>query len=316
MREGYQADFLHDFTVKLPEPSISLIGDMFVPEGNDNSYVIPYIHYSLAMSRSVKQAIFSAANVDNSAQKVVSGKKGRKWFIDDRVGKAHQVTNDAYTHSPWDRGHLTRRTAVTWGSYETALAASNDSCAYTNASMQHENFNEDEWRLPEKAVADFSLSRDDKLIVMSGPIFTTCDRFFTKGVGFEPVRIPAGFWKTITYVNQQNQPVTAAYILFQDIDTLRTKQGKKRVSLRSFRVTTSELQLWTGLEFDPLMYESNPFKFYAGPEAVRFKEFDDLSSPQKALLAAGIVHTADYQSVRQQLQLTELESLIDELSWY
>ena len=76
MREEYQADFLHDFTVKLPEPSISLIGDMFVPEGNDNSYVIPYIPYSLAMSRSVKQAIFSAASVDNSTQKVVSGKKG------------------------------------------------------------------------------------------------------------------------------------------------------------------------------------------------------------------------------------------------
>lgn len=317
MRYGYQSNFLDGFEISLPEPNLNLMGDVLsIASADSANYVIPYIHYSLAMSRSTKQAIFSAANVDNNSQKVVSGKKGRKWFIDDRVGKENQVTNDAYTHSPWDRGHLTRRTAVTWGTEEIALQASNDSCAYTNASMQHENFNEDEWRVPEKAVADFGLAKDKKLIVMTGPVFTTCDRYFSKTVGFEPVRIPAGFWKTITYLDSGSQLVTAAYLFFQDIDSLRTRTGKKRIKLRSFRITTTELQLWTGLKFDHQMFVSNPLKFFDGPEAIRVKEFKELTSRQKALLAAGIVEGTDYQAIREVMKVSELEELIEELCWY
>ena len=116
--------------------------------------------------------------------------------------------------------------------------------------MQHKRFNEDEWRVPETAVSKFSLSKDNKLIVMTGPIFTTCDRFLTKGVGFESVRIPSGFWKTLTYVDHNDKLVTSAYIFFQDTDTLRTTKAKQRIKLKNFRVTTTELQLWTGLEFE------------------------------------------------------------------
>ena len=313
MRDGYQSKFLDNFEIHLPEPSLNLKGDVFFPESPEiNGYVIPYIHYSLVISCSTKQAIFSAANVENNLKKSVSGKKGRKWFIDDRVGKDNQITNEAYTYSPWDRGHLTRRTAVTWGSEEVALQASNDSCAYTNASMQHENFNEGEWRLPERAVANLELAKDKKPIVMTGPVFTTCDRYYSKSVGFDPVRIPAGFWKTITYVDKQNQLVTAAYLFFQDIDTLRTRKAKKRINLRSFRITTTELQLWTGIKFDHQMFVSNPLKYFDGPEAIRVKDFKELATEQKALLAAGIVHGTDYQEVREVLEVSELE----ELCWY
>lgn len=317
MRVGYQKDFLANFDIDLPEPSLSLAGDVLLPKGlPEGETVVPYIHYSLIMSKSTKQALYSAANVDNNNQQTVSGHKGRKWFIDDRVGRENQVTNDAYKGTPWDRGHLTRRTAITWGDCSTALAASNDSCSYTNASMQHKRFNEDEWRVPETAVAKFSLAKDNKLTVMTGPIFSICDRFFTKQYGFEPVRIPSGFWKTLTYVDQNDQLVTAAYIFFQDTDTLRTTKAKQRIKLRNFRVTTTELQLWTGLQFDKQMFLSNPMQFYSGPEAIKVNDLKDLSNSTEALLAAGVVEGQAYDEAKISLDLDSLYALVEELSWY
>jgi endonuclease G len=317
MRVGYQNDFLANFIIELPEPSLSLAGDVLAPTGlPEGETVIPYIHYSIIMSKSTKQALYSAANVDNNNQQTVSGSKGRKWFIDERVGRDNQITNDAYTGTPWDRGHLTRRTAVTWGDCSTALAASNDSCSYTNASMQHKRFNEDEWRVPETAVAKFSLAKDNKLIVMTGPVFSICDRFFTKRYGFEAVRIPSGFWKTLTYVDMNDNLVTAAYIFFQDTDTLRTTKAKKRIRLRNFRVTTTELQLWTGLQFSKQMFDSNPLQFYSGPEAIKVNKLKDLSNSTEALLAAGVIEGDAYDEAKISLDLDTLYELVEELSWY
>lgn len=317
MRLGYQKDFLAPYTINLPAPGLALSGDVLQPETQpEGESVVAYIHYSLIMSKSTKQALYSAANVDNQQQQSITGSKGRKWFVDQRIGAEHQITQQAYRHSPWDRGHLTRRTAVTWGDHPTALAASNDSCAYSNASMQHKHFNEDEWRLPETAVSKFSLAKADKLTVMTGPIFTVCDRFYSQGLTMAPVRIPSGFWKTMTYVNDQNQLVTAAYIMFQDTDTLKTVKAKSRIQLRHFRVTTTELQLWTGLEFDHQMFDSNPLQFYSGPEVIKIKQFKQLTNSTQALLAAGVANSAAIKEARDKMELQQLYDLIDELSWY
>ncbi|BDD12958.1 hypothetical protein FUAX_53900 (plasmid) [Fulvitalea axinellae] len=180
MRTGYDPDFLGEgFSIALPEPDLALQTDVLRPRGlEEGTYVVPYMHYSLIMSKSTRQALYSVANVDlDRMQRVPSG-KGRKWFYDDRVGKENQVTNYAYKGTQWDRGHLTRRTAVTWGEdVAYATKASNDSCAYTNASMQHKNFNEDEWRAVETLVSEFRLAT--KLNVATGPIFTIADRFLS-----------------------------------------------------------------------------------------------------------------------------------------
>ncbi len=320
MRHGYQPDFLSSIFLALPKPGLSLAGDVLVPEAFAHTHgVVPYIHYSLLVSRSTRQAIYSAANVDLNAVQTVSGAKGRKWFIDSRVGSENQVTNEAYTHTPWDRGHLTRRTAVAWGDYPTALAASNDSCAYTNATLQHKNFNEDEWRLPERAVDEFSMSLDGKLAVMTGPIFTRCDRFFSKGFGFEPVRVPTGFWKTLTYLDSREQLVTTAFMFLQDLESLKNSQGTKQITLKNFRVTTTELELWTGLSFDSQMFTSNPLKFYSseeGAEIIPVGAFKELDTEAKALLAAGVATNSDVMAARKTMALPKLYALIDELAWY
>ncbi|WP_369334495.1 DNA/RNA non-specific endonuclease, partial [Candidatus Thiosymbion oneisti] len=96
------------------------------------------------------------------------------------MGLNNQVGPAAYKRNPWDRGHLTRRTAVTWGSKYEAKRASNDSCSYANASMQHENFNQDEWRVPERIVQHLEKDKNGRITIFTGPVFTQTDRWYPR----------------------------------------------------------------------------------------------------------------------------------------
>jgi len=319
MRDGYQKDFLGaNHVIELPEPDLALQSDILRPPGlSEGKTVIPYIHYSLLMSQSTRQALYSAANVDLNLMITVPKGKGRKWFYDNRVGKENQITNYAYTGTQWDRGHLTRRTAVTWGESEAFVTkASNDSCAYTNAVMQHENFNEDEWRAVEELVSKFNLA--SRLIVLTGPVFTIADRFFIRNYGDFPVRIPAGFWKIITYLDANtNNLSTQAYIFFQDIPSVRSSKGRSRLKLKNLQVTTTEVSQWTGLVFDQKMFDSNPLKFYSGPESISTKAHMALlnKDPLTVSLDEGIVGEDSIAAARSKFPLEEFYDLINEIRW-
>ncbi len=319
MRNGYQKDFLGaNNIIELPEPDLALQPDILRPPGlSEGEIVVPYIHYSLVMSRSTKQALYSAANVDLDKMITVPKGKGRKWFYDNRVGKENQITNYAYTGTQWDRGHLTKRTAVTWGDSEAFVTmASNDSCAYTNASMQHANFNEDEWRAVELLVSKFKIA--SKLIVLTGPIFTIADRFFIRNYDDFPVRIPAAFCKILTYFDSNtNKLSTQAYIFFQDVPTVKSSKGRSRLRLKNLQVTTTEVSQWTGLVFDQKMFDSNPLKFYDGPESISTKTHKALlnKDPETVTLDEGIVGENSIAGARRKFPLDEFYDLVNEIRW-
>lgn len=279
-REGYQSDFLGEgFEIALPIPGLELEADVLVLPNTEDETLVDYIHYTLMMNRRTRQAMFSAANVDNNNQHTVSGKKGRNWFVDARVGEQNQITNTAYKNNDWDRGHLTRRTAVTWGeSQYMAKNASNDSCSYANACLQHMNFNQDEWRVPEKLVSGDELpditiakeqrpkARDEKFSVMTGPVFTTFDRHWHVR-GYPSVRIPGGFWKVIAYVEKGSDKLRCqAYVMYQDREALRAQNQASGLELKNYQVTITELEQLTGLIFDRKLYEQNPLRFFDNDE--------------------------------------------------
>ncbi len=319
MRNGYQPGFLgkeDKFIIELPRPSLALEGDILNPPGlPEGETVVPYINYSLLMSKSTRQALYSAANIDSSQMKRVPSRQGRRWFIDNRVGRDNQIPNYPYTGTQWDRGHLTRRTAVTWGkTQDIAVNASNDSCAYTNACMQHENFNEDEWRAVEELVSQFKFS--DQLTVMTGPVFTKADRFYIRNFGDYPVRIPTAFWKIISYV-KNGELETLAYIFFQDIDAIKSDRGKDLVNLKETQVTTTEVSTWTGLIFDPKQYESNSLKFYDGPEFISAQGYSNILKREGDTLTLdeGIAEYESIKAIRKKIPLEDFYALIEDISW-
>ena len=318
LRAGYSEDFLGDaHKIELPRPGLALQSDVLQPPGlPDGETVVPYINYSLLMSMSTKQALYSAANVDLDKMQRVPGRRGRNWFIDRRVGRKNQVSNYPYQGSLWDRGHLTRRTAVTWcDNVNNATRASNDSCAYTNACMQHKNFNEDDWRAVEILVAKFKKAK--KLTVITGPIFTKSDRYYTREFEDYPVRIPSGFWKMLSYVGEDDKPSTQGYVFFQDLPSIRNSKARSRIRLKDMQVTTTEISLWTGLEFDPFLFDTNPLKFYSGPEAISIKKRKKLltKNPNTLELDAGIAGDASVSSAREKFPLEDFYELIADVSW-
>lgn len=266
LRNGYDANFLGEGT-SLPIPEVGLEHYNDVVTGDDlrKGYIVDYIHYSVVMSRSNRQAFFSAANLDQKAFRKV---KGRRWFIDERIGSANQIGPAAYASNPWDRGHLTRRTAVTWGSYYEAKAASNDSCSYANASLQHANFNQDEWRVPEEIVRKFDRDKNDRISVFTGPLLTDYDRWYSRPGMHENARIPSAFWKVIAYIGKASGKLESqAYLMYQDALFIADKRGRAKIVPENYQVTITEIERLTGLHFPEPLYDSNPLLFFTDEEA-------------------------------------------------
>jgi len=293
VRNGYVETFLGDgFTVPMPTAGPEIAGDVLTRDGLRDGTVADYIHYSVVMGRENRQALFSAANLDQSQYRTV---KGRHWFIDSRIGAAHQVGNEAYRDNDWDKGHLTRRTAVTWGeSDRIAHRASNDSCSYANASMQHANFNRDEWRLPEDVVSRFDRDRDGRLCIFTGPVFTEIDRFYVRrGTGVDgAVRIPSAFWKVIAYVGKASGKLESqAYLMYQDDLFLADRRTRRRINVAHYQVTVTELEHRTGLEFPEHLYHANPLYFAPRPDE-GVHEPEALLTRRTEALAHGVMFDA------------------------
>ena len=294
IRTGYDKTFLgEDTPLPMPSVSLELEDDVLRNDSLRDETIADYVHYSVVMSASSKQALFSAANLDQSQYVSV---QGRRWFVDPRIGADHQIGPEAYARNDWDRGHLTRRTAVTWGNRYVAKRASNDSCSYGNACLQHANFNQDEWRVPEEIVRHFQRDRNNRLCIFTGPVFTETDRWYTRdrwhpSHGTGPVRIPSGFWKVVAYVGKESgQLECQGYVMYQDEQFLADRRGQHRLDSHNYQVTITEIERLTGLDFPEELFDSNPLYFYRregineGPEGFRVPP-----SLEPTDLAAGVV---------------------------
>ena len=146
-RAGYDANFLGRL-VPLPEVTRpDLLSAMA-----DGKHVIPYHHFSLAMHKERRLAVFTAANVDARPQsKRPDGTKDytrdglgglqnndtEKWFVDPRIPEHHQLPDRFFNkdRKAFDKGHIVRREAVAWGGdYPEVRFANGDTFHGTNCS--------------------------------------------------------------------------------------------------------------------------------------------------------------------------------------
>ena len=208
---------------------------------------------------------------------------------------------------------------MTWGSTFESKRASNDSCSYANASLQHENFNRDEWRVPERVVEHFDRDLNDKITIFTGPIFTESDRWY-KGVGLEElVRIPAGFWKVIVYIGKKSKKLECqAYAMYQDALFLRDKRGQHNLDIRNYQVTITEIEYLTGLEFSKELFDSNPLYFYPregineGPEGfITPKSTDEEDLKTGVIFTRKDAESKSFRVRRRDIKMDVFEDLIN-----
>ena len=83
------------------------------------------------------------------------------------------------------------------------------------------------------------------------------------------------------------------------------------------QVTTTEVSFWTGLEFDKVLFETNPLKFYSGPEIISIKKRNALLKKHSTLveLDAGIAGAHSVDQAREKFPLEDFYELIAEVSW-
>jgi endonuclease G len=235
------------------------------------------------MNRDTRQAFYSAANANFNDNKG----KGRNFRLDRRIDESLQLDNTYYkdldgVENPYDRGHLTRRDAVSWGA-TTKLAnnASRDSCFYPNVVLQHKNFNRDEWYALETAIEDSKEDADNRFNVMCGPVFSNIDRFVTPTSTLKPGRVPSAFWKIIAYIGKSSGELQVnAFLVFQDDESvLRLGQILGNNSINPFKVyqsSTTLIERLTGLDFPEIAFNNNPMFFFESDETRKA----DITTPQ------------------------------------
>jgi endonuclease G len=247
-RTGYDEDFLGDHSVEFPW----LVGDSANQALEvDGATVIDYHHFSLAMHRQRRMAIFAAHNIDGLRMKSVS-RSGIDWRFDSRFDRALQVGNEAYVDNPWDRGHLVRRAAVVWGSLAAARRANRDSFHYTNGAPQHRNFNRDEWVHLEDWVLDGADENNYRACVFTGPVFTPQDELY------RGIRIPAGFWKVIATPRGPQQTLSVVAFLMNQYEFLHDSDGRRFLNLHVYQVSVETIEDLAQLEFTDEVRQAQP----------------------------------------------------------
>jgi DNA/RNA endonuclease G (NUC1)/C-terminal processing protease CtpA/Prc len=296
-RRGYDANFL-GIAVPLPTPtSVSLCAPV-----KGGGHLLHYHHFSLAMHRRRRLALFTASNID-TADAVRRPEPGKdytrdgltglgpkdqeKWFTDPRIEPEHQLPDVFFNkdRQAFDKGHLVRREDVTWGrSYDAIRFANGDTYHTTNCSPQVASFNRstsgaDNWGDLENEV--LKQAKTEKLSLFAGPVLASSDRSF---MGFDKdgpiaVQIPRAFWKVVLARGSHGLQAFA-FLLRQDLSDVDFEFA---VSSRwkRFMLPITELETKLQLRFPKVVHDADQAHLASG-SAIRTSSGIELVSAPPA----------------------------------
>lgn len=201
----------------------------------DGTEVISYTHFSLALNRDRRFAMWVAWNIDGSGLRRLS-RKGIPFVLDPEIPTEYQVGESLYGGNRVDRGHLARRADLLWGSLAEAKQANRDSFFFTNITPQMDDFNQSSqgglWGRLEDAVFSDVDVEDLRVTVFGGPIFSTDDR------EYRGVLIPREYFKVIVFV-EGGDLRAKAFLLTQSLNAL---EALDLDAFRVYEVTLGELE--------------------------------------------------------------------------
>lgn len=202
-QKGYQSDFIGEkFRVPFPHLGDANMGNVAYLTGSDQNYVLHYQNYSVVQNKKRKLPFFTAANINGALFKEMERKD--TWRIDPRIDRKHQWGAELYSaeKSNFDKGHMTKREDVQWGSTkEEARAGAEFTFFYTNSVPQVGNLNRNIWRsLEDYILKKETAKRGMKINMFTGPVLDDGDPIFKTEVnGDKRIRIPTLFWKIIYF---------------------------------------------------------------------------------------------------------------------
>ena len=235
VRSGYDSGFLG---VEVPLPAVVGVADE-----------LRYNHFSVVLNPARRLAWYSAANI---ARREAGVERGDRWMADPLVPLAFQPLNEHYLGTGFDRGHLTRATAVSFGDERLAQIANRQAFFWTNTAPQHPQMNR-RWWLAVEQWEDALLDRFDKVVSFSGPALSPDDPVHSDQVQVigrlrvhANFRLPRAFWKLIVVRDDTGVLRTAAFWLDQDA---LVESPPLTVEVAQWRCSVTALQLHTDVYF-------------------------------------------------------------------
>ncbi|MED1795739.1 DNA/RNA non-specific endonuclease [Brevibacillus nitrificans] len=252
MKTGYDPFFLNEkHPIPLPVPQGRVASEALY-----GGAVFDFTHFSIVMNQRTRFALFSAACVDILRATPVT-RDNSSWHFDERIGEENQVGPEYYAQNDYDKGHLTRRRDICWGERREAEKANYDSFCYANIALQHHHFNTGVWNCLEDWVIQ-RLQEAKRLVILTGPIHKDDDEEYC-GVHGDPgcaVRIPFGFWKSVLYINEQQQISCLSFLIRQSPERSADRCEYQR--LVTYQVPLETIAKETSLRFDTSLYLRNP----------------------------------------------------------
>jgi endonuclease G len=275
-RRGYDDRFLG---ISVPLPAVA--DPSLLSRLDDGSHVLPYEHFSIALDKTRRLALFTASNVDASpARKQPEpgrdytrdglgglGKNDKeKWFTDARVPALHQLPDRFFEkdRKSFDKGHIVRREDVAWGhTYDEVRRANGDTFHVTNCSPQVARFNQSlrqgAWGLLEDEILRQASS--ERYSLFAGPVFTDEDPIFhgVDDVGSVAVPIPRRFWKVVV-ARKGDALQTFAFVLEQDLSATPFEEFTVEPEWKSSMRSVPDLEQLVGrFAFPPELHQSDQF---------------------------------------------------------
>lgn len=328
---SYDPDYLG---VRLPLPVArpQRAGNILRRDILTDGILAEYPNYGVVTDIAKRAPVFAVQLINQPETKKTN--RTDRWKQDSRIGPENQLDNSYYANNPWDKGHMARRDSAGWGNTEQeAQKASDETFYYSNACLQHECVNQDEWLALEDWVQGLDQVQHGRLVVFSGPIFGDFPRT-VRPDGRDPAEVPAAFFKVICYKSLQSGSLEVrAFIVQQDNESMRDKNGRKTFNYQKYQVTIREIEDLTGLDFPDDVYEKNPL-FYHDREEARnhgvtvFPERVDVDVP-KDIVAKGdkrnrvmddevqvYIAAAQIKSVKKWVSILNLENdIVDLAEW-
>ncbi len=251
-RKGFDPDFL-GAQARVGFPMLSdgleaVAAPILKPVGG-NKHILHYHNYSVVMHMGRRLPIYSAANV-SFGNRFEMSRPTDVWRRDPRILAEYQLENWFYAANKFDRGHMTRREDLEYGSSRVeALTSAADTCHWTNCTPQHERFNQNKetWQGLERYVLEQSIETQGvNAQVITGPVLDDGDPDYRK------IQYPLRFWKVIAALTSDKKLFATAYIAGQEdviaqfgIEVTEMPFG----AYKTFQTTVAEIERLTGLTF-------------------------------------------------------------------
>jgi endonuclease G len=250
-RKGYDPNFIGNGgkRVGFPKLEASLLAVAAPLLAPGKGHILHYHNYSVVMHAERRLAIYSAANV-SFASRFDMSRPPDVWRRDPRILAKHQIENFYYQSNQFDRGHLTRREDLEFGSSpQNALESAGDTCHWTNCTPQHAKFNQNKeiWHGIERHVLETSIFEGHfNAHVITGPVFDEGDPEYRK------IQYPLRYWKVVAALDANGALFATAYVASQEevIDQFGIEVIEVPFSpFKTFQTKIAEVERLAGLTF-------------------------------------------------------------------